>query len=365
MHLQQRVLSVKNSQTSNVAFQFVVPAMFCRRRHWAVSRSLHIRLVVVLVHVLLANCRGPALQEANKQSTIFDLGNIRAGSRIKKEFSVHNPNMVPVSIEWIRSTCSCTSLSSNDPKVIPAKSSLTLEAEIFPSEKTVGDFSSKLVVKLSGQPEMEIGFRAKLVPGIPTHLAFGDILRGDKREQKFAIAQWPGAPLRVTVGKYDERYLTVNTVDAADVGRATEIKLALTPDVPYGPFLIRVPVNLNDPISPNHAVLVSGNVLERVVIEPKVVSFGVLLPGDSRDRLIHLRSPYLDQLPQTDVVYTGKADLSWKVQEVDEGGKERILSLTLHVPDDAHPGIIRDRVTLGHVFDTGRETVEIEILASI
>ena len=279
-------------------------------------------------------------------SQVYDVGVRRAGSKFTCTFPLRNPLAKALEVDWVKSTCSCTTLDSGTFTGIAAKSTYDLDTQVYLPEKVSGPFSSSIIIAFKGQEPVELKFTGTVVEGFPQEVDFGQVARGPQAISTIPIRPFPARPLTVRVLQYDERYIHVELLQSSSQDSPAKVILTLADNVPAGYFETPLMLELNDPVDTKKIIMVTGEVLNVIVLQPEKLAFGLIKPGEQKTASSTVFSPYGTKIAISAVKVLGNADVSWTVIPAADGVTPARLDVTLTGGEPAEERIIHDELQI-------------------
>lgn len=283
-----------------------------------------------------------------------DFGVVARGADAKYRLAIKNKFVQPVHIQNIKTSCGCTaakpskeSLASNETAYIE----ITMDTRKFTHQK---DSSVTVTFDAPQFAEVRIPVKAYIRTDVvltPGGAEFGSVTKGADSERKIAIAyagrdNWT---IRNVISKNPNISAKV-----AETGRGSgrvnyDLMVTIKGDAPTGELRDQVTLVTDDPNNPNIPVLVEARVETEYTVNPEIVSFGNLSPGEKKTINIVVRGkkPF-----SIDKIESEKTVGTFEVRLPQEPKLIHVLPLTVIAPTEA--GTLNEEftVTIGGVKQT-------------
>jgi len=217
------------------------------------------------------------------EERIYDFGVSGPGSTITHVFTFVNAGSQPVSIENVKTNCGCTAalVSETD---IPRGGNGQIRAS-FETKRYEGKQETTITVLSNDPEEPEIaltikGIIKREVAVVPQGLHFGDVKKGTSSTRAVRVLQLSGDRLVVNRVEANEDYLAVSTSRFSEENsRGVQVDITLKPDAPVGELSEIITLHTNLKRRPRIDVPVWANILGRIRVEPRALSFGSIPKG--------------------------------------------------------------------------------------
>ena len=289
--------------------------------------------IIPLLLVVFAGSVGSAAAQkaegaiARVSEISYHFGSVPQGAKVTHEFDIRNEGTTDLLIQGITVSCGCTATSMSSKTIAPGKTEkLRMEFNTagFSGSKTK---TAELLTNDPQNPDIVFTLKGVVVPGVvlePGRLEFGEITStGDpsKRRKSFAVKIREGSDARISSARSFSRFLSVSPLGESSVDNVYSVELS--PQAPRGEFRDRVVVEFSDDQIQPVNLPVTASIRGDISLEPAVVSFGVLKPGEALERRVKIenRSPspvYLKLAPPS------AAGLSASLIDV-QAGRQSVL----------------------------------------
>lgn len=172
---------------------------------------------------------------------------------------------------------------------------------------------------------------------------FGEIFRGDKVEHIYKFKNIGKGELKINKVKTfcGCTAAVIKSVNSS-YGETGEIKIIYKSKSDLGKVLKHITVISNDPDTPEYKLIISGNVIEEVVVEPRKVSFDEILYGTGVTKILSIKS-VVDPGFKIKQVVSNNPDIK-VILKKDEIKNEYVLDASLN--KDAKLGRLNSKITL-------------------
>lgn len=223
-----------------------------------------------------------------------DFGVIAAGAKAEYRFVMTNIYQADVHVDDVWSSCGCTS-----PR-IEKKSLATYEdgaiIASINSDKFRGQRGATLTVSIdkpwraTAQLSVSVYIRGDLTFE-PSGANFGSIDAGRSGDAALTVTRWNDSDWRITKVRSDQPWLSAKAVETARDDRQTAYRLQvhLSGDAPPGYLNERLLLVTNDSQAAHVPVVVEGQVLAKVTVNPTALFLGVTKRGQRVSKQIVVR----------------------------------------------------------------------------
>ncbi len=229
----------------------------------------------------------------------FDFGTVAQGTVIEHAFEIQNKGDQPLVVTSVKTTCGCTAAVPPGGAIQPGLSApvtVSFDSTGFsgPREKTVRIYTndpetSELQVSVQGTIQNGIEFS-------PKRVQIGEIRKSDRKMTRLVYVS--------TNEKLNQKIKSVSSLsDAVQIKNdqiaetGGQFQVEIDPSKLDGVFMERVVVTVLDENKELPYVLpVYGKVVGSLIIEPKIVAFGMLDPNSSTPvvKQVKIASPSAD-----------------------------------------------------------------------
>jgi hypothetical protein len=254
------------------------------------------RTLWVLVALVLVPTLAPAQQWAEKMfpKRTHDFGTTPRGAQLTHSFEVTNPYAVEMTITEIKSGCGCVTAKATKTTLQPREST-TIEVRMdgtrFVGPKTVGvrvtvgpRYISSAELRVTANGRTDVVFN-------PGQVSFGNVNAGDN-PTKTVMMEYAGT-LNWTVTEVLAKDLPYD-VSVKEAYRRPgqvgyQVSVTLKKNAPVGLLRHELTVKTNDPATPTVPLLVEGQVVSSLSVQPASLSLGVMKVGDPLTRRVLVR----------------------------------------------------------------------------
>ncbi|HUT24150.1 MAG TPA: DUF1573 domain-containing protein [Sumerlaeia bacterium] len=292
------------------------------------------------------------VQDAPKivfDATEKNLGAMEEGVVADFRFVVGNAGAKPLTIQRVESSCGCVQVQIEKSDLAPGEQTRIVGA--FNSQNRPGKNTRAIAVHSNDpvQRKANLLLRAqvlRLVEVAPASALFREVAQRAGAGVKLRIESRLEPPLEIKkIRVLNTRAVTASVVSretvplpenvAARSGEAPLTRIVLEVNVKkdekLGPFSGQLVLETNSEKRPQIGIPVSGRITGDLVVEPNVLRFGVLSPGDSVTKTCTVRS-LTGQAFRIENVEAGDLPIAWKLAPAGESGSQT-LQLTLTVPE--------------------------------
>ncbi|HLJ09818.1 MAG TPA: DUF1573 domain-containing protein [Planctomycetaceae bacterium] len=307
--------------------------------------------ICFLILALLAGGTGAQAQDPEWAEKMFeklghDFGVVASGSEQKFRLKITNKYQQTVHIAGVSSSCGCTAAKPSKDTLASEES---VDLDITMSTRQFRYLKETSLTVFFDQPlvaQVHIPVRAFINPDVilnPSSAQFGAIAKGTEKSLRMAIvyAGHGTSTLKNAVSKNQDVAVKLNeTRRNGDVGHY-ELNVTLKGSLPVGDLRDQVLLVTDDPANPNIPVLVEAKVEAEYTVNPQIVSFGTLAPGERKtiNIVVRGRKPFaIDKIESEKTARTFEVRLPLDARNV------HVLPLTLIAP--AEPGAVSDEFTI-------------------
>jgi len=228
------------------------------------------------------------------EDSIYDFGISGPKEKITHTFKFTNYGTVPLQITRIHPSCGCmvALVSSKDiPPGGHGEINATFETKEYESEQveTITVYSND-----TDKPETELIIRGKIkteIAIVPQGLHLGNIEKGKTAVGRVKIFQLSQKPLILEKVEVNERFLTIKTSRFREENqRGINIDVTLRPEAQVGELREVITFHTNLKKRPRIDIPIWANILGKIIVQPKALSFGTVSKGDKIPQTIILTS---------------------------------------------------------------------------
>lgn len=212
--------------------------------------------------------------------SVYDFGAVKSGSPVEHKFLLQNSGKGVLKILKMHTSCGCTAAVLDADTVQPGATTFvkaTFDTTGFQGAKMK---TVRLYTNDPKQASITLTLQGTVQPDVQLsalRLGFGDVVQGQTPQQQFTATVDAASPLQIVEATTRSPYLTLKTENVTVNGRAGKrVTVGLRPDTPIGAFRDRVSLKTTSTDNPVVNVPVVAQVQGDLVLEPSIVSFGVL-----------------------------------------------------------------------------------------
>jgi hypothetical protein len=221
-----------------------------------------------------------------------DFGAVNRGEILRHEFKFRNDGTGPILIQGVHSSCGCTAAETDVGKTYQPGDGGVIKVS-FDTSDFIGDVAKSVMVitNETGVVAKTLTLKAAVNAEIavnPPMINFGQMPAGQTKELVAEIRKSSTVPdLRVTVEKYDPKFLDVSVVEQGD---RWQVKAAMKPGLTSGFYKDDVILRSTAKYQQSIKIPVRANLIGAVVAAPAYIEFGALSKQAVSRRTIKLKS---------------------------------------------------------------------------
>lgn len=294
----------------------------------------------------------PAFAQQNWAMTMFDkqeldFGVVAKGADVKYRLKVTNKFLPPIHIASVGTSCGCASAKAPPNTTIQSGESVYIDVQMDTIRHEHQKNSNVVVVFDSPQYiEVRIPIKAYIRTDVvltPGGAEFGAVSRGSEHQRKIAV-QYAGRnewTIKEVVNK--NPHLDVKAVQTARANGRVSYDLLVTvkSSAPAGEFRDQVTLVTDDAGNPYIPVLIDARVEAEYTVNPEVVNFNTLAPGEKKtvNVVIRGKKPFAIEKIESE-----KTAGTFEVRLPQEPRVLHVLPLTVNAPTS--PGMLEEMFTL-------------------
>lgn len=306
------------------------------------------RMFAPMLGGLLLFCtagRLPAQDWADKmfEKMNLDMGVTAKGADVKYRVSLTNKYLETIHISNVSTTCGCFSAKTQR-NALQSGESTEIEINVD-TRRYERNREATLIVALNGQSNNGQPFSAEVrlpmriyirtdVVLTPGGVEFGSVPKGQSAERKVTIAyagrqNWT---IKDVVCKNPNLDVKVTEKGRQPGGRVDyEMTVLLKPDVPVGELRDQIQLVTDDINNPYVPVVLTGRVEAEFTVNPEVLAFGTLAPGEKKtvNVVVRGRKPFV-----IDKIESDKTAGVFQVRLPQEAKAVHVLPITVTAPSD-------------------------------
>lgn len=266
-----------------------------------------------------------------------DFGVVARGADARYRLKLTNKYKEPVHIASVTTSCGCTAAKPSKDSLVSHETAyieITMDTRKFQHEK---NSSVTVVIDQPLHAEVRIPIKAYIRTDVvltPGGAEFGAVAKGADLERTIGIAYAGRGDWKIKEVVSKNPNLTAKVVetrrDAANVNY--ELKVTLKGTAPLGELRDQLTVITDDAGNPYIPVLVGGRVEAEYSVNPEIVSFGTLNPGERKtvNIVVRGRKPFTIEKIESE-----KTTGMFEVRMPKEAKTVHLLPLTLIAPGEA------------------------------
>ncbi|MFQ3650875.1 MAG: DUF1573 domain-containing protein [Gemmataceae bacterium] len=256
------------------------------------------RTLGVLIALSLVPTLAPAqTQWAEKMFTkgrTHDFGTVPRGAQLTHSFEITNPYAVEMHITEVKSGCGCVTARATKTVLQPRETGaieVRMDGTRYVGPKTVGirvtvgpRYISSAELRVTANGRTDVVFN-------PGQVSFGTVTAGET-PTKSVMMEYAGT-LDWKVNEIITKDMPYEVVVKEAYRRpgqvGYQVSVTLKKDAPVGLLRHELLVKTNDPASPTVPLLVEGQVMSSLSVQPSSLSLGVMKVGDPLIRRVLVR----------------------------------------------------------------------------
>ena len=300
-----------------------------------IQRLLSGLLLSMLVAPLSASAEELNWAEKMFEKRSHDFGVVARGSDARYRLALTNVYQPPVHIAEVRTSCGCTAAKPSRDTLASRETAyieVTMDTRKFTHQK---DSSITVVIDSPMHAEVRIPIRAYIRTDVvlsPGGVEFGSVTEGTGLERKISVAyagrnDW-------TIQSVLSRNPNVSAKIVETARGAGQVRydliVAMKPGAPAGELREQLLLVAND--QRQIPVLVEGRIQPEFTVNPGVVSFGILAPGEKKTVNVVLRGakPF-----EIDKIESDHPSGAFELPQPGDSKAIQVLRLTVTAPPQA------------------------------
>ena len=306
--------------------------------------ALGLTLVVCGEHLVWGNradAQDPQWAHKMFEKLEHDFGVVPSNADLKYRLKITNKYKETVHIAGVASSCGCT---AGKPSKDTLASEETAYLDLTMDTRRFRRLKETTVTVTFNQPilsQVEIRVRAFINPDVlinPGAAEFGGIAKGADRLLRLAIVYNGRGTSSIKEAVCKNPNVAAKLVevrrDAFNINY--ELHVTIKGTAPLGEIREQVMLVTDDPNNRNIPVLVEARIEPEFVVNPELVSFGTLLPGERKTMNVYIRSskkqPFaIEKIESEKTAGTFETRIPKEVKEI------HVLPLTFIAPKEAGP----------------------------
>ncbi len=264
-----------------------------------------------------------------------NFGVVARGSDVRHRIKITNIYKETVHIADVKTSCGCTAAKPSK-YTLKSLESAYIEIVMNTVKFTRKKESSVIITFDSPQrAEVRIPIAAYIRTDVvldPGSVNFGSIDKGAGAERTISISYAGRSDWHLRGVENLPDYLKAEVAENSRTGRSVRYTLKVTLDkkAVIGPFRSQINLITDDTSNPRIPMLVEGEVVSDIIINPSVVSFGMLKPGQEKTKSVVIRGKRPFKISKVEC----ETDLhAFKVRIPEEMKLVQVVPLTITTPD--------------------------------
>jgi len=302
--------------------------------------------VALLFTSSIVQAQDTAWAEKMFEKMSHDFGVVAKGADARYRLAITNKYVQTVHISNVRTSCGCASASASVDTLQSRETGyidISMDTRRFENEK-----KSTVIVTLDAPLYAEIRIPVQVfirtdVVLIPGAAEFGAVPRGKDQDRKISVAYAGRNDWQIKNVINKNSHLEARVVETSrSNGRVNyDLHVHLKPGAPIGDLRDQIVLVTDDPSAPQIPVLVEARVEAEFTVNPDVVSFGVLNPGEKKTMnvVVRGRKPF-----NIEKIESEKISGAFEVRLPQDARVIHVLPLTFTAPADG--GTVNEEFTI-------------------
>lgn len=299
--------------------------------------------IVAILAILMMNTGAYATSQSTQwalkmfEETSHDFGVVARGSDVRHRIQIKNIYKETIHIADVKTSCGCTAAK---PSKYTLKSLETAYIEIVMNTKKFThkkESSITITFDAPQRAEVRIPIAAYIRTDVviePGSVNFTSVDKGAGAEQTISISYAGRADWHLRGVENLPSYLKAEVSEQSRTRKFVQYHLKITLDkqAAIGQFRNQISLVTDDSSSPRIPLLVEGEVVSDIVVNPGVVSFGVLAPGQEKTSNVVIRGKQPFKITKVEC----ESDLhAFKVRMPEDTKSVHVIPLTISTPQGA------------------------------
>jgi len=300
---------------------------------------------------ILVLCAASPLHAQNWAEKMFDrtnvdFGVVARGADTRYHLTIKNIYQPDVHIADVRTSCGCTAATPSK-RTLATYETATIEIKMDTLKFTREKNSSVTVVFDQPMPaEVVIPIRAYIRTDVvfsPGQVQFGAVPQGSEQTRTISLAYAGRDDWAVTGIQSANPDIEARVVETSrGNGRVNyDLVVALKPGAPAGDLRTQLLLTTTDTHRPPIPLMVEGTIEPEYTVNPSVVSFGVLNPGETKtvNVVVRGRKPF-----QIDTIEGAQHPENFTIRTSEEARVVHVVPVTITAP--TQPGTLQEEFTV-------------------
>ncbi|MCX8044864.1 MAG: DUF1573 domain-containing protein [Desulfobacterota bacterium] len=331
--------------------------------------SRRIAACLLLSVMLVIGCAGktksakhpaPGTPRIEFSELTHDFGKASQNQSLKHSFSFKNTGTGVLIIDKVRSSCGCTAALASGKEIQPGQSG-TIDVT-FNTGSRQGRNDKTITVTTNDPMQQNVTLKISadievLLSVNPQQLVFGKIQKGETPVRYASIIGNDKDTAKIISAESSHKSIQV-AVNPSGFENDPEkkIKVAVLPGIKPGRFHERITITTDHPTIKTLVLSVAGDVIGNIMVNPQMLSFGVVQQGKQAERSINLKATGSHSFKVLKAE-TGHPAINATVEKVTQGMEYNVKVSIDH--SKAVPGTILRGKLLITTTDKDQGTIEI------
>jgi hypothetical protein len=324
--------------------------------------------VTAICAVMAASSGSASAQDQHWAEKMFDksrieFGTVARGADTRGKLIVTNKYLEDVHIQSVTTSCGCAKANKPAKDLVKSLDSTEIEV-VMDTVQHMNQKESNVIVTfdLPFYAQVRIPVRAFIRTDVvlqPGGVEFGSVAKGTpvERTVRISYAGRDTWTIRDVEGRNPNILHRLTEVSRGGGRVLYDLTVALKPETPIGDLREQIVLNTDDSGNPKIPVLVQGRVEPEYVVNPDIVSFGLVQAGSKKPMNVVVRGRKPFQIQGIQSEHTSH----FEVRLPQDAKTIHVLPLTFTAP--AEGGTIEDTFTIT-ITGTG-ETVQFKAYAKV
>ena len=223
-----------------------------------------------------------------------DFGTVLAGAKTEYRFELQNLYEETVRISNVRSSCGCTSATIDNPTLKTWDKGAIVAT--FNTDRFRGNRSAVLTVEIDKPFRAEVQLQVSgnirgdimIEPGV---VQFGEVKPGSSKARKIRVTKFGNYNWKIVDvrSKFTHVGVRLNLVHRGYDSVVYDLSIQTQDSIPVGVFRNELILVTNDRNGSKVPLTMSGEVMPALQISPKMLTLGVVRPGESTTKKVLLK----------------------------------------------------------------------------
>jgi len=287
-----------------------------------------------------------ALKMFEEQS--HDFGVVARGSDVRHRLKLTNIYEETVHIADVKTSCGCTAAKPSQ-DTLQSLESAYIEV-VMDTRKFTRQKDSAIIVTIDApqRAEVRIPISAYIRTDVvtePGSVNFGSVDKGETAERVIDLSYAGRGDWQIQNIENLPPYLTAQLQEVSRSAQNVvyKVKVILEPSAPVGPFRGQINLITDDATNPRVPLLVEGEIVSDIVVNPDIVSLGMLTPGEQKTMNVVIRGKRPFKISKIEC----ESDLNaFQVRLPEEEKAVHVVPLTISTPNGSGTIVEQFNVTI-------------------